>query len=160
MKKLILLPLFFVAFIFSGTAQDYNAAVGLRLGYPLSVTYKKFVVDDKAFEVFAGMRSRSLYREIRANVAYQIHKPLGDVDMLKWYWGFGGGLTIYSIDDGVVEEGGGMSIQANGYLGLEYTLEGTPLVLSLDWVPTISIGGFRTGAQGGLGALAVRYILE
>jgi hypothetical protein len=53
-----------------------------------------------------------------------------------------------------------MSITISGYLGLEYTLEGAPVSFSLDWAPTLYIGGFGSGFGGGYGALAARYVLS
>ena len=57
MKKLtILLLLVFSCLYTTVQAQDYKSAIGLRLGYPWSISYKQFLNDRGAFEVFGGMR--------------------------------------------------------------------------------------------------------
>lgn len=151
----------FCLFFFSqqSIAQDYDSALGFRIGFPTSISYKKFVVEDKAFELHGGWRSRTDFNEIRLNAAYLFHKQIGDIDFFNWYWGFGGGGTFYILDPSILADGR-PSIQANGYLGIEYTLEGVPIQLSIDWIPTLSIGGFNKGLQGGIGGVAIRYILS
>ncbi|MDX2067050.1 MAG: hypothetical protein SFV55_01425 [Haliscomenobacter sp.] len=63
MKKLFFLFAFLGAVLFSNAihAQAYNSAIGLRLGYPTSVSYKKFLTESNAIEIFAGYRGYSFY---------------------------------------------------------------------------------------------------
>ncbi|MEE9373751.1 MAG: hypothetical protein V3V00_11930 [Saprospiraceae bacterium] len=141
-------------------AQDYNSAIGLRLGYPLSVTYKTFINESTAIEAFAGFRSFGSYKEFRVNAAYLIHNEMESVDRLKWYYGAGPGFAFYSYNSSFQGNEGGVSITISGYVGLEYTLDETPISFSVDWVPTLFIGGGGSGFGGGYGALAVRYVLN
>lgn len=160
MKKLLLLFFFIVGMAFTSYAQNYNSALGLRLGYPLSITYKKFMNANNAFEFHGGARFYSFYSSYNLNVGYQIHNDIPDLPALKWYYGVGAGVGFYSFDTGFNVDDDGLSILLNGYLGLEYTLPDTPLSFSVDWVPTYYIGGYGDGFGADGGALAVRYILN
>lgn len=157
MKNLLFIFFLVAGMSFGSQAQDYDAAVGLRLGSPVSISYKKFISESNAVEVYGGFRSYFGYSIIQANAAYLIHNELGDVGGLKWYYGGGAGLALYSYDLGFSDSGGVGAI-ISGYLGLEYTLEDIPLSLSLDWTPSLFVGGNgRFGADNG--ALAIRYVL-
>jgi hypothetical protein len=158
MKNLYLVVIIFFGGMISAQAQDYDSAIGLRLGFPTSITYKKFITETNAFEVYGGIRGEGTGTSIRANAAYLIHTELGDTEGLKWYYGGGAGVAFYSFDAGFVGDSGS-SITASGYIGLEYTLDDIPLTFSIDWTPTIFIGGFGRGFGTDNGALAVRYIL-
>lgn len=158
MKNLLFVFVFLLGTFGVSQAQDYNSAVGLRFGYPLSATYKTFLNETAAVEGFAGFRSFFGYTEFRVNAAYQIHNNIENVERLRWYYGAGPGLAFYSFDSSVLD--GGMSITLSGYLGLEYTLDGTPISFSVDWVPTLYIGGYGSGFGGGYGALSARYVLN
>lgn len=136
------------------SAQSYTAAIGARLGSPLSASYKMFINDTDALEGFAGFRAFGAGASwFNLGAAYQIHNDLSSVDGLGWYYGAGGSIFLYS---GAASDGAGISVQ--GYLGLDYAFANEPINLSLDWVPTILLNG--GGFDGGFGALAVRYILR
>lgn len=160
MHKLLVTLLSF-SFIWSVSfAQDYNAAVGLRLGYPLSLTYKTFISETNALEGYAGFRSfgRSV-SFLSLNAAYQIHKDIEDVDKLQWYYGVGANIAFWSGDF----LNSNTSFGVAGYAGISYTFEDIPLNLSLDWIPTFFINGnngFADGFGGAYGSLAGRYILS
>jgi hypothetical protein len=140
--------------------QNYKSAVGLRLGSPVSATYKTFLNESAAVEVYGSFKSYSTHSWFALSGAYQIHKDIAEVDNLQWY--YGGGLSIYfwSFDSGFIGDFNSTSIGINGYLGLEYTFDGTPISVSADWVPTFFLNGFGDGFSGGFGSLAVRYVLN
>ncbi|MEZ4908329.1 MAG: hypothetical protein R2771_11970 [Saprospiraceae bacterium] len=54
MKKITITLFLAFAFIFTASAQNYNSVVGVRLGVPLSASYKKFINEKSAFELVAG----------------------------------------------------------------------------------------------------------
>ena len=158
MKKLLFVFLILIIGSTTSQAQAYNSALGLRVGYPLSITYKKNTSPKKAVEFFGGIRPFTGYNEIRFNAALQIHNPLGDSDNFRWYYGAGAGVAIYSFENSSPGNSGA-SVTASGYLGLELTLDELPLNFTLDWVPTLYIGGYGSGFGAGYGALAIRYVL-
>ena len=73
--------------------SGYKSAIGLRFGYPLSVSYKHFISEPGAIEVFAGFRSYSYYSWFNIGGLYEHHKPISSVDGLQWY--FGGGASVF-----------------------------------------------------------------
>jgi hypothetical protein len=155
MRKLLIILCAGIFFSLSSNAQNYNNAVGVRLGWGFGGTIKHFFDDSKAVEgivQFGGIYSR--YAQITG--LFQIHKPLDDVAPgLQWYFGGGGFVGFFSG----VYSGRDVRIGIAGNIGLDYTFEDIPLNLSLDWVPGIAIVGFGTGfGAGTAGGLAVRYI--
>ncbi|MEM9931288.1 MAG: hypothetical protein AAF840_15840, partial [Bacteroidota bacterium] len=140
-------------------AQPFKSAVGLRLGSPLAASYKTFINETSAVEVYASYRGFTGWSWIGLNGAYQIHNDIASVDGLQWYYGAGGGVQFWSAE---FSDLSGTLITASGYLGLQYTLSDTPITASVDWVPTLFIGdgfGGFGGFGAGYGALAVRYVL-
>ena len=141
-------------------AQYYSSAIGARLGSPLSVSYKTFVNETSAVEAYVGFRGYSGYSWVSANVAYQIHNMIGDVDGLSWYYGFGAGLYFYNFDSGFFNDNSSnTAFSVQGYLGLDYAFAEAPINLTVDWIPTYFINGYGSGFGAGYGTLGVRYIL-
>lgn len=142
-------------------AQDYKSAVGARLGSPLSLSYKTFLSESSAVEAFIGYRSFGFgYSWINIGAAYQIHNDISGVDGLKWYYGAGASVFLYSFRNNFVgDNSSSTAIGLQGYLGLDYRLPDAPVNVSLDWVPTFFLSGFGSGFGAGYGALSVRYIL-
>ena len=140
-------------------AQQYDRAIGVRFGYPLSVSYKKFINSTDAIELYAGWRGWRRYRAFSLNGAYQIHRDFPDVRGLQWYYGGGAGLQLWDYD---FYDRGSATVSLSGYLGLEYLIPDLPLTISVDWRPTIYLGTQRDDNFHNLsipsGAVAVRYI--
>lgn len=141
-------------------AQLYNSAVGLRLGVPASLSYKKIINDNKAIEGYIGTRGKGIYRFVNLSGAYQIIQPIdiGGIEELYYYYGVGASIYLWSFK----EEGPNQSVTPGiqGYLGLEYTFEDKPINLTLDWVPSLFLSGHLSGLRGGYLAVGVRYVLN
>ncbi len=160
-KHTLFIFLFVLFTAASSFGQNYNSAIGLRFGYPTSVSYKKFLNEKNALELYAGFRGFGSYSYLSANVAYQIHNPIKSVEGLSWYYGLGAGAYIYSFDSGFnYGDSGKLSIGLSGYLGLDYSFKDTPINLSVDWVPTFFLTGYGNGFGGEQGAFSARYILN
>lgn len=158
MRKSILFTfLMLCLFSFNAQAQNYKSAVGLRLGTPLSASYKLFINESSAIEGYASFRSFSGYSWFSVNGAYQIHKPIAQVDGLNYYFGGGAGVYFWSFDFGGNNATTTLGIQ--GYLGLDYTFEDLPINLTVDWVPTFFVNGFTSGFGAGFGSVGIRYTL-
>jgi opacity protein-like surface antigen len=161
MKKILIILIAAFAFGTSAQAQDFKSAVGLRLGYPLSISYKTFMDEKSAIEGYVGFRAFSgVGSYFTISGAYQIHNDFPDVNNLQWYYGAGASVNFWSFKSTFLEDFSSTSFGVQGYLGLSYTLEDTPLNLSVDWIPTIFLGGYSSGFGGGYGSLAARYILN
>jgi hypothetical protein len=78
----------------------YQSAIGARLGYPLSVSYKTFVNDSHAVEAYVNFRrwgnlfaNNYSYTRIGLGAAYLVHQQLGNnTPGLQWYYGGGAGV--------------------------------------------------------------------
>lgn len=150
-----------LAFVFMfalvGSAQDYKSAIGLRLGSPISASYKTFVSDQGAFEGTVGFRGFAGYSWINIGAYYQHHNAIESVDGLRWY--YGGGANIYFWSWKGLDLGSSTTFGISGVLGLDYTFSDIPLNLSADWIPTFFLNGYGNGFSAGYGALSARYIL-
>ena len=161
MKKVVLL--FSVVFcIMSASqvqAQDYQSAIGLRFGSPISVTYKFFISEPAAIELYAGYRGYSnVYSYFSIGGLYEIHKPFPDVDNLNWYYGAGASVQFLSYEYDIYDDGN-IGFGLSGVVGLDYKFEDAPFNLSLDVMPTIRIGGWDDGFDFWY-ALSARYVLN
>jgi len=157
MKKLVFTFSILLTFFFlnEAHAQKYNSAVGVRGGYNFAGTYKKFINETNAFEVYAGLAG---YRGgIYGGALYQIHKPLDfeGIENLDWYYGGGAYAGLYSSYYGYSSN---FYVGINLNIGLDYKFDEFPVNVSMDWAPGINfVGGFRPSFVGG--GIAVRYIL-
>lgn len=153
--------LFFVVLGFSTqlSGQAYKSAFGAKLGYGLVASYKTFLSESNAIDLFGGIT----WGGLTAGAYYEKHKALGTTAGLQWYWGFGGAFTTNSYGSGL---GNYYELGASGVIGLDYAFDNIPLNVSLDWAPTIVLldNWDYTGTYGrfrsGYGALSARYILN
>ncbi len=163
MKKLFFL-LVFLAILFTSTnthAQAYKSAVGLRLGSPVSLSYKTHLNESNAIELMAGGRWYNGYSWFNVGAAYQIHKPLelDGIEGLQYYFGAGASAYFWSFDE-VLLGSSETTFGVQGFLGAQYTFKDTPVSITVDWVPTIFINGFLSGFGGAYGGVGVRYVLK
>lgn len=158
-KLFILLACFFLVATTQVQGQNYNSAIGVKLGYGLIASYKKFLNEKAAVDIFGGIR----WGGLAAGVYYELHYDISGLDRLQWYWG--GGATFTTRTYGVTNEGY-YELGVSGVLGLDYSFENIPLNLSVDWAPTVvllnsyTFGGHYGRFRSGFGALTARYILN
>ena len=153
--SVVLMTFLFSSFI---QAQDYKSAIGAKLGYGLIASYKTFLNEKAAVDIFGGIR----WGGLAAGAYYLNHTPIKSVERLTWYWGFGGSFTTwdFGVSDTYYEIG------VSGVLGLDYTFDEIPLNVSVDWAPTFVVAdswdftGSYNRFRSGYGALTARYILN
>ena len=172
MKQLLLLAAiatFSLCFSTHSNAQEYQSAIGARLGSPVSLSYKTFLGgSSNALELFLNYRGNLSvfnnlgWRRYGVGGAYLLHFPLEDViDGLYWYAGGGASLYFWRYDDWIGFNGAdNVSFGLQGYVGFDYKVEDIPLNVSIDWSPNIFINGYVTGFGVGYGAVSVRYVLN
>ncbi|NOT37360.1 MAG: hypothetical protein HOP11_08285 [Saprospiraceae bacterium] len=163
MKKLLFLSILFITILATSTtqAQDYKSAIGLRLGYPTSISYKHFISEKGAIEGVLGYRGYTYYNWLNLSGFYEHHNAIASVDRLSWYYGGGASIYKWSYDDDFYPNNdfNSLSFGLHGIIGLDYRFD-FPLNLSVDWIPTVILGGeFLSGFGGSYGALSARYIL-
>jgi hypothetical protein len=156
---LLLLSLAFLASSKLAHGQVYRTAIGARLGYPVSASIKHFISEESALEAYAGIRPYYRYFGVNASLAYLYHQPIDAVDNLQWYVGGGGSVFFYNYS--YLNDFASIGFGVNGYLGLDYVIDDYPINLTVDWVPSIFLGGNSPLSTFGFGygALGIRYII-
>ncbi|MBK7094652.1 MAG: hypothetical protein IPH57_06300 [Saprospiraceae bacterium] len=162
MKKITFTLLLAFAFLLTNNmnAQEYKSAVGVKLGYGLVGTYKMFLNDKAAIDVFGGIR----WGGLAAGAYYLMHNEIPSVDKLSWYWG--GGVSFTTWDYGVSGLDNYYELGISGVIGLDYSFDEFPLNVSVDWAPTFVVvdswdySGTYNRFRSGYGALSARYILK
>lgn len=162
MRNKLIIFIFLLCGVFTSSiqAQNYESAIGAKLGYGLIASYKKFLNEKAAIDLFGGLR----WGGLAVGGYYELHYDIASVDRLQWYWGGGASFTTWNnavFDQGYVELG------VSGVLGLDYSFDNIPVNLSVDWAPTVvvysnwdSIWGNYSRFRGGYGAFTARYILK
>ncbi len=167
MRKFIS-TLVFLTLCFVGTnlsAQNYQSAIGLRLGIPVAVSYKFFINETSAIELYGSYRRWGAYSyhvtDYGLGATYQIHNDLSDVtEGLQWFYGGGAGVSFYSYSDAYYYDNeSNLGISVHPSIGLDYRFADAPINVSLDWQPNFILTGYGDRFGAGYGALSVRYIL-
>ncbi len=138
MKKLLILCLT-VGFIFlansNAQAQNYENAIGVRLGSYNGINFKTFLNSNKALDLNLSFRNNNDLKRFLLTGLYEVHNPIEGAPGLLWYYGGGGSIGSYKRRD----FDGDLWLSADGVLGLDYKIEGAPLNLAIDWRPRLEI---------------------
>ncbi len=129
--------------------------IGVRLGLGSGVTFQHFFSDHSAMEFIAHQR----YGGVALTGLYEMHNQMFDVKGLKWYWGAGAHVGVYSLSSKVHEGASSGDLLAAGVdaiAGLEYFFRGLPLQMSADWKPAFNLLGTRY-VEWSAGAISLRY---
>ena len=158
MKKLIFsLAVVFCSY-FAAQAQDYQSAIGVRLGFPSSLSFKHFISEKGALEGMLGFRSYSGYSWINIGGLYEHHNSFPSAEGLRWYYGGGASVFMYRFDNGFLrDDDANVSIGIMGVLGLDYKFTNAPVNLSLDWSPVFVLNGYNNGFGSDHFSLGARY---
>lgn len=132
MKRVVLV----LILILSGSllfAQNYNRAIGLRLGSGVGASYKQFIKPTAAVEGIIDMGILTPdHKKLNVTGIYQFHFNV-NVDGLSLYAGPGLSAGIY------VGDASGFIMAIDGMAGVEYKFQNSPLALSFDWNPKIQM---------------------
>lgn len=122
-----------ILMLFAKTSSaQYNNALGVRLGDSYGITFKTFIQPTAAIDAILHVRNNDNRSVFRISGLYEIHNEIPDLPGLFWY--YGGGASIGSVDYKKSDKNDFL-LSADGVLGLDYEIEETPLVVSLDWKP-------------------------
>lgn len=164
MKKLFFTLAIMFACFAAFSQANYKSAIGLRLGYPASISFKTFVNEKGAFEGFLGYRRYASYvNYLTVGALYEVHTPFPSVEGLGWYYGGGASAIFWNYDDTyfINDDYNSLNIGIMGCLGLDFKFPNAPVNLSVDWVPTFIIGSaYNDGFRGDAGALSARYTFK
>jgi hypothetical protein len=142
--------------------SDYKTAIGLRFGYPSTLSVKQFFGEKVAVEAFVGYRGYVYYHWINAGGMIQMHKSIPAVDGLKWYWGGGASAYFWTYDNSYFynKTYSNTSIGILGCVGLDYKVKAFPVNISLDWAPTFFLNGYGDRFGYDYGAVSLRYVIK
>lgn len=151
MKRVII---FIIALTISASAafaQQYKQAVGIKLGYDLTVTYKNYLSSTNFIETGINIHPWNGFG-ITAFAFYDWYWDIDAAPGLSWYVGPGAQLGLW---------GGGFFVGIHGQIGLEYKFDNIPLALSIDYAPGLGIyagnGGVAVRYAGTYGGLGIKY---
>lgn len=153
MKKLFLLLA--VAFLtaVSAEAQGLNGtrnAIGIRGGWGAEISYQRYVAPANRIEATLGWNR---YGFDMSGIYQWMFKINSDVPgQFKWYAGPGVGIGSWSSK----KFDKGFSFGFLGQVGVEYTFDSIPLLLSLDYRPGIFLTPETHFDWSGFG-LGIRY---
>lgn len=162
MKKLIFTLAIMFACFAAYSQANYKSAIGLRLGYPASISFKTFLNESNALEAYVGFRRWSYVNYVNIGALYEVHNAFANVEGLSWYYGGGANVYFWNYDDVYfTDDYNSLNVGISGCLGLDYKFANAPVNLSVDWVPTFVIGdAYYGGFRGDAGALSVRYTFK
>ncbi|GAL70941.1 porin family protein [Jejuia pallidilutea] len=146
-----------VGFTITSNAQQISDnAIGLRLGdsngLGTEISYQRALGNDTRLEVDLGWRNGNDYNAFQLTGLHQwVYLLDGN---FNWYVGAGGGIAAF---DGKNDKKGTdeTALFVAGDIGIEYAFD-IPLLLSLDFRPTLGFGDFTDGLNFDI-ALGVRY---
>jgi len=142
-------------------AQDYQTALGLRIGPSYGITVKHFLKSNAAIEGILQTR-RGGFNLIGL---YEFHGTAFQTRGLKYFIGGGAhignwdgknGYPWYSNKD---DDGNFIAFGIDGIIGLEYTFIDAPVNLALDWKPAFNLIE-HTGFWGDELAFTVRFTFK
>jgi hypothetical protein len=145
--------------------QDYKSGIGLRFGTwgAAGVTFKHFINENTALEANLNFRSYSSYygynggyTYIEVTGLYEKYGSISDIDGLKYYFGGGPVVGIFSYSDGYSGSDAAFRLGIAGVIGLEYKFSNVPIAISTDYMPSYNLLGGRYFSSN-RGGLAVRY---
>jgi len=155
MKKLLMAAFFMICIVAIGNGQDYNTGIGLRGGYFNGLTIKHFITQKAAAELILSSR----WKGYSITGLYEIHNEAFDNDHLNWYYGIGGHVGFWNGENVKWENENKdyTVIGIDGILGLEFNFKEIPINISIDWLPSQNIIGYKGFWSDG-GAVSLRYI--
>lgn len=144
MKKILVV---FAALTISLSAfsQNYNNAIGLRLGYNADLSYKTFVSNSNflEFDLFFQPWNTSALG-LTAFYAWDFNINGG----LSWYIGPGASAIFWDTH---------VYLGLKGLIGLEYKFANAPFAISLDYAPGIRLFNGSPAADLYTGGLGIKY---
>lgn len=170
MKSDFILYLFFLSlFFFAPNDQliaqgdpDYTTAIGGRFGSPyFSVSYKTFLRDRHAVEIYGGFQGFETHNTKSLSGAYQYHLPLNKlIKGLKCYGGAGLSTYFWSFDSNFPSEEDSFTVGLNSYVGLDFKIPSAPLTFTGDWTPTLFMNGYNAGFDMNYWSVGLRYVIK
>lgn len=154
LKRLFIAALLVIGFATTINAQQYNTALGVRLGYDNGITLKHFFAPASAGEFM--LYASSNYVQLTG--MYQYQQPLPNAANFEWYVGLGG--HVGAIHKNRSHYNNSLLVGADLIGGIEYIFPTAPFTVSLDWKPSFNFtNNYNDDWYSGF-ALSLRYVLK
>lgn len=154
LKKLFFAAALMTTFAFTLNAQQYNTALGVRLGYDNGITLKHFFAPASAGEFILAASSN--YFQLTGLYEYQ--QPFPGAPNLDWYVGIGAHLGAIHKHKELYDNA--FLIGADLIGGIEYVFPQAPFNISLDWKPSFNFtNSYNDNWYSGF-ALSLRYTFK
>lgn len=142
--KYLLILILFVTSVSLSKAQEYNSAIGLRLGPLTGITYKKNLRSNLYLELIGTMRlngflNNSFGTNLTALVEYQ--RDFNGLMGLSWFVGGGAHVGLWSGSGSnlyFTEDRMHLLLGIDAVVGLEYAFDDIPLAISIDYKPSFN----------------------
>lgn len=156
-RKFFLLVALVSILTLAGTAQNYNTALGVRLGTFNGITLKHFISEQNALEGIATFR----WNGFIFTGLYEWQNDIDGAPGLDYFLGLGahvgtfGDNKYWRDNDNDPWDGNITVVGVDFIAGLEYTFAEAPFCIGLDWKPAINFSGYGWWGDGL--ALSIRY---
>ena len=138
------------------TAQDYNNAIGLRLGTYVGASFTTYTSEHNSIEVIAGITRQANQSDYIFGGYYKFHFAISsDIPTLNWFTSLG--LLLF-LEEEVGKNK--INIAPSALIGLEYTLEHTPVNFFIDVSPYYNLTSDMDSKFSIHANLGVRYLLS
>nr|WP_299346191.1 hypothetical protein [Allomuricauda sp.] len=145
LKKTLLCLLMSVAFFATSYSQtSYTGAVGLGIDLWDSATFvgpsgKYFFSDNHVGQADLGFEDGGTI----LTALYSYHSQFAGAPGLRWYAGIGPSIVLIDDSDNV--------FALRPHAGLDFKIDGVPLVINFDWRPALVISDAGDGEAGAFG---------
>lgn len=145
MKKLVFV--FVLALLFTVTTKaqtSYTAAVGIGVDLYDSATFfgpsgKYFFSDNHVGQADLGFEDNATI----ITALYSYHKEFPGAAGLRWYAGIGPSIILIDDFDNI--------FSLRPHAGLDFKIDGVPIVVNFDWRPAIVLSESGDGEAGAFG---------
>ncbi|WP_299167903.1 hypothetical protein [uncultured Allomuricauda sp.] len=145
MKKLSFVFVLTLMLAFSATAQtSYKGAVGLGIDLYDNATFvgpsaKYFFSSNHVGQADLGFEDNATI----LTFLYSYHKQFDGAPGLRWYAGIGPSIILIDDFDNI--------FSLRPHAGLDFKIDGVPIVVNFDWRPAIVISDAGDGEAGAFG---------
>lgn len=139
----------------------YQAALGIKFLWGISVTGKYFIKPNQALEAIIRYKGyQGVGNDLAFSALYEYEKQIPVAEGFNWYAGAGAYFGHFSYKSSY--DPGLYGIQTSnsyygisGVIGLEYKIKQLPIAISADWMPSFDIKGSTFIAENG--GIGVKY---
>lgn len=145
MKKLSFVFVLTLMLVFSAKAQtSYKGAVGLGIDLYDNATFvgpsaKYFFSSNHVGQADLGFEDNATI----LTFLYSYHKQFDGAPGLRWYAGIGPSIILIDDFDNI--------FSLRPHAGLDFKIDGVPIVVNFDWRPAIVISDAGDGEAGAFG---------